>query len=86
MSDNDREGPSVTIEASCFGCRYEKSEHYQAQSDSGCVVYCTHSSKPARIGDTTWDTPEWCPFIERVVLTKIGQVTGASYAVKGSRE
>jgi hypothetical protein len=65
MSDDKREGPRLTFEASCFGCKYEVSEHYQVQSDSGCRVSCSHPQVTGtrRIGDTTWDTPKWCPLL-----------------------
>jgi len=65
MADT-REGPLVTIKRSCFGCRYERSERYQVQGDSGHDVKCDHPEAPAqnRIGDTTWQTPDWCPFLK----------------------
>jgi hypothetical protein len=60
----DREGPKVTVERSCFGCRYEHSESYQAQGDSGSSVSCVHPTVgKKRIGDSTWVTPAWCPFL-----------------------
>lgn len=58
---SDRQGPKVTIDASCLGCKFEASESYQVQGDSGSEVYCNATGN--RIGDTTWKTPEWCPFL-----------------------
>jgi len=59
-----REGPTVTINYSCFNCRYESSEKYYCQSDSGHDVYCNHPSFTERklVGDSMWDTPDFCPF------------------------
>src|ERR1700679_3986849 len=60
-------GPEVTIKKSCFNCKVCTSESYRCQSDSGSDVYCSHPafkdmpSGRKRIGDTTWETPEWCP-------------------------
>lgn len=61
MADG-REGPSTTIERSCAGCRFNVSESYAVQGDSGQSVYCTNGEK-RYIGDTTWDTPAWCPVL-----------------------
>ena len=58
-----REGPLVTIKRSCFNCRYEESDYYAFQSDSGHNVYCVHGGQRRPIGDTTWITPDWCPFV-----------------------
>lgn len=59
-----REGPMVWIKATCSGCTHEHSESYRFQGDHGQDVSCTHPSNPGRqIGDTTWDTPEWCPLL-----------------------
>lgn len=61
------EGPKITIEYSCFNCKYEVSEKYYCQSDSGLDVYCTHPSFSERklIGDTRWSTPAFCPFRQK---------------------
>jgi hypothetical protein len=63
-SKERNEGPEVTTKYSCVKCKYETSESYRCQGDSGHDVYCTHPSFPVRrrIGDTTWRTPEFCPF------------------------
>lgn len=61
-----RQGPRVTVALSCDGCAYEHSECYAVQGDSGCRVACKHpevnEGALRRIGDTTWVTPDWCPF------------------------
>jgi len=57
-----RKGPKLTVTRSCDGCRYEASESYAVQGDSGFRVLCEHPHLGVRrIGDTTWTTPEWCP-------------------------
>lgn len=64
MSETKRNGPRVTVKLSCFDCRWETSSHYAVQGDSGCDVSCSHPERigsEARVGDTTWDTPKWCP-------------------------
>ena len=69
---SDREGPLVSIKASCSGCVHERSKGYAVQGDSGFDVSCALEKK--RIGDTTWETPEWCPLLPAAVekLTKKG--------------
>lgn len=62
--------PRITVRLSCFECNHEDSTSYRCQSDSGHNVFCNHpdvvkDGKPKRIGDTTWDTPMWCPFLTR---------------------
>ncbi len=55
-------GPTVTVKKICYGCCYKQSESYAVQGDSGCDVYCLHPSVVRKfIGDTTWNTPVWCP-------------------------
>lgn len=54
-------GPTVTVKMSCLNCTHEHSESYRVQGDSGHDVYCNHGDAKRRIGDTTWDTPAWCP-------------------------
>ena len=63
-----REGPKVTISYSCMECIHERSERYVCQGDSGCGVSCALTSK--RIGDTTWETPDWCPLLTRVEVPR----------------
>lgn len=66
MSDRvqvGREGPSISITASCSGCRYEHCESYRVQGDSGHDVSCTHPEGKGYVGDTTWRTPAWCPLL-----------------------
>lgn len=55
------EGPRITIEGSCLACKHCVSESYHAQGDSGCNVSCGLVKRA--IGDTTWRTPVWCPFL-----------------------
>lgn len=70
------EGPKIRIDASCSECRHEHSESYAVQGDSGHTVYCTHplsacqaGAKDGRkvIGDTTWQTPKWCPLLQGAI-------------------
>jgi len=60
------EGPKRTVKWSCFSCKFCRSENYICQGDSAFDVYCTHPSlaqEQLHIGDTRWDTPNWCPCI-----------------------
>lgn len=71
----EREGPSVRIEISCFGCKYEKSESYRVQSDSGHDVYCVHPKvEKRRVGDTRWDTPDWCPLRQEAISKFVASI------------
>ena len=56
-------GPRVIVRRRCGECKACSSASYRCQSDSGSSVYCEHPSLPKRkyIGDTTWETPGWCP-------------------------
>jgi len=61
---NERSGPSVTVKRSCWGCKHCHTERYCVEEDSGNYVSCTHphfGTKIKYIGDTSWDTPDWCP-------------------------
>jgi hypothetical protein len=53
----------VSVTAQCDGCAHVHSESYRVQGDSGHVVYCTRGGEERRIGDTTWNTPDWCPLL-----------------------
>jgi len=75
MTVEKRNGPKLTIKASCNGCVHEQGTHYSIEDgndvDSGTRVFCLHPESPAVrdgaagtfIGDTTWDTPAWCPLL-----------------------
>lgn len=75
-----REGPLVTIEANCFGCKHCTTESYRVQSDTGSDVYCEHPDVLAesalrsrkRVGDTSWTTPKWCPLLEAAMKKLLG--------------
>lgn len=56
-------GPKVTVKRRCSDCKACNSESYAVQGDSGHYVYCEHPSLPESkyIGNTHWDTPDWCP-------------------------
>jgi hypothetical protein len=56
-------GPTVTVRRSCDDCKACVTESYVVQGDSGQKVRCAHPSlaKPKYIGDTSWETPQWCP-------------------------
>lgn len=59
-----REGPEVRVELRCFDCVYVSSERYVKHNDSGYNVSCNHPEIGKRqIGDTSWTTPCWCPFL-----------------------
>jgi len=59
------EGPKVRVEASCSDCVHCRNDRYVCQGDSGFDVSCGHPDVKGdrRIGDTTWKTPAWCPFL-----------------------
>lgn len=66
MNDNERgrEGPRITIEISCNGCRWVNEAYYQVG------VLCSACSHPEAstighrfIGDCNLRTPDWCPFL-----------------------
>lgn len=65
MKAEGRDGPRINIKVTCFGCRHEVSESYRVQGDSGHDIYCQHPtlSERKRVGDTCWDTPNWCPAV-----------------------
>lgn len=65
-----REGPEVTLRATCSGCSHEVTEYYVCQSDTGFNDYCSHPdiisqslllSKRRMPG---YLTPEWCPILD----------------------
>ena len=65
MSPAERIGPTVTVKRSCSGCKYERSQSYRVQGDSGHDIYCDHPDSGGKVvGDTNWSTPEWCPALK----------------------
>jgi hypothetical protein len=73
MAHEKRAGPLVTIGARCTACSFCHSEYYSIEDgndiDSGHSVSCTHPDIGGhrRIGDTTWDTPSWCPMLKLAI-------------------
>lgn len=62
VSNRTVSGPRLRVVASCNGCQHVRSESYRVQGDSGTNVFCDHPRATERVvGDTTWDTPKWCP-------------------------
>lgn len=59
MSAEKTKGPRLMLVASCLGCEYVQTREYRLQVQ----VSCAHPSfgPPARVGDTNWKTPNWCP-------------------------
>lgn len=55
-----RNGPTITVKASCFDCVHERSTSYRVQGDSGHDIHCTLVDRA--IG-STWSTPMWCPLL-----------------------
>lgn len=72
-----REGPLLTIVASCSGCAHERAVYYAVQGDSGYNVSCVHPNGQGRIGDTTWATPAWCPLMPSAHQTLVNQPYGS---------
>jgi hypothetical protein len=60
-----QQGPSLRLVATCWGCDFKRSVSYRVQGDSGTDVSCAHPAGNGYIGDTTWDTPKWCPFLKQ---------------------
>ena len=58
-------GPKLSLKKSCRDCDYCISASYQCQGDSGHDVKCKAVDK--FIGDTTWDTPDWCPYLKEAI-------------------
>ena len=70
---SEREGPRLTIDASCYGCVHVRSECYRVQGDSGCNVSCTHPDGKGSVGETTWRTPKWCPLLQRAMAALLAE-------------
>lgn len=74
------DGPALSLKASCFNCSYERSTRYRAQGDSGSDVECAHPVANAQghksVGDTTWDTPQWCPLLSGAVAAMASRLAG----------
>lgn len=93
MTKEKRNGPKLTIALSCQGCIYEYTESYYVEDgndvDSGCIVYCTNdmavTSAPLvgtngfrRVGDTTWNTPAWCPLRQKIEQSELTKALSAT--------
>lgn len=68
-------GPKVTIRGNCHECVHCRSISYTCQGDSGSDVDCMLVNKA--IGDTTWDTPDWCPLLPQAVVQAVSNLKGA---------
>lgn len=76
---SETEGPKLTVHADCFPCVYSRPEHYVAQGDSGHNVHCDHpKSGGKRIGDSTWQTPGWCPLYHVQLERLLAKLTPAT--------
>ncbi len=60
-------GPKIELQLSCYKCQWCLNESYNFQSDSGIIVYCNADNKKKRIGDTVWETPDWCPKMPEIL-------------------
>lgn len=65
-----QEGPTVQLVLSCFNCIHCRTKGYTCQGDSGSDVFCAAADNRP-IGDTTWATPDWCPYREYGILKTI---------------
>jgi hypothetical protein len=61
-----RVGPEAKLTLSCFGCEHCKTSGYTCQGDSGTDVFCGAMDNRT-VGDTRWDTPDWCPYREAAI-------------------
>lgn len=69
-----RQGPTLTIVATCRGCDLARTETYSYQGSRGFDVYCSHEDartetyfdKPTKgfVADSAWTTPDWCPLLK----------------------
>lgn len=65
---SEQEGPSIRINASCADCKhcvsdstdYEDGDSYDTSWDISCSYFTPH-----RDVGSTWNTPNWCPFLVR---------------------
>jgi len=60
-------GPNITAKASCLGCEYCKQTRYRVQGDSGYDYHCTKDGDDKYIGDCSYTTPDWCPYLRDAV-------------------
>lgn len=79
------DGPRINIAASCFDCKYETSERFSCQGDSGADVYCTHPNNGnpnphanhrhhRHVSSYSWNTPNWCPLLAQAIAAKTQSV------------
>jgi hypothetical protein len=75
------QGPKVTISLSCSECEHCKNESYTCQSDSGVDVYCVYPNTfdsvagcRKRVGDSNWNTPQWCPLRKAAIDKAIAEI------------
>lgn len=66
-------GPKVELQLSCYDCEYCKNSSYTCQSDSGTDVSCGAMNN-RHIGDTNWNTPDWCPYRTAAIDTAIREM------------
>jgi hypothetical protein len=65
-------GPTVTILASCRDCMHCRADFYACQGDSGHDVSCLLEKRA--IGDSTWQTPGWCPLLPAALTAAAKEV------------
>jgi hypothetical protein len=74
-------GPIVKLDVSCYECTHCKTERYTCQGDSGTDVYCEKVTDERglmrRVGDSSWRTPEWCPFLAGAIGEKMRSLSGS---------
>jgi hypothetical protein len=72
-------GPTVKLELSCSECTHCKTSRYTCQGDSGTDVYCEAARDERglmrRVGDTSWRTPDWCPFRDESIVSAIRSIS-----------
>jgi hypothetical protein len=78
-----RIGPKLTIEVSCMGCTHERSDRYRVQGDSGTNVKCAHPAVGGGryVGDSSWQTPDWCPELPAARAAFLAEQAGSSPSV-----
>lgn len=73
---SNREGPRVTLQMSCMGCVFEREVRHWRRDDPGTDVYCSHPElkEYGLVGDSTWNTPSWCPLRSAALEAFIAEV------------
>jgi hypothetical protein len=63
LVSNERNGPKLTVVASCRGCKHERAQHFETY-DGACSAYdCMHPAVGCKRLSFI-ETPKWCPMLD----------------------